>query len=113
MLSKNPGIVEDSNYGVYIWRDGKGRAVVDSELNYMLIASRRGDLKNIKLLEEAARSFGVMDGGPEFCAGSRPISEGEFEEQKARQEAGLVPDVYDLGNMIDEYKYQKELEQNG
>jgi hypothetical protein len=91
MLSKNPGIVEDSNYGVYIWRDGKGRAVVDSELQLHAYCVASGDLKNIKLLEEAARSFGIMDGGPEFCAGSRPISEGEFEEQKARQEAGSGP----------------------
>jgi hypothetical protein len=110
MLSKNPGIVEDSNYGVYIWRDANGRAVVDSDYNYMMIASRKGDWKNIKALEAAARSYGIMDGGPEFCAGSRPISDGEWEEQKARQEAGLVPDEYDLGNLIDEYNYQKELD---
>lgn len=113
MLSKNPGIVEDSNYGVYIWRDGKGRAVVDSDFNYMMIASKKGDAKKIRLLKEAAMAHGVTDGAEEFCAGSRPISHDEWEHQKARQEAGYVPDEYDLGNLIDEANYQKELDKNG
>jgi hypothetical protein len=110
MLSKNPGIVDDLNYGVYIWRDGKGRAVVDSDYNYLMIASKKGDAKKIRLLTEAVRSFGIMDGAEEFCAGSRPISDAEFEVQKERQENGLVPDEYDLGNLIDEFNYQKELD---
>jgi hypothetical protein len=110
MLSKNPGIVDDLNYGVYIWRDGKGRAVVDSDYNYLMIASKKGDAKKIRLLTEAVRSFGIEDGAPEFCAGSRPISDAEFEVQKERQANGEVPDEYDLGNLIDEFNYQKELD---
>lgn len=111
MLSKNPGFVEELEYGVYIWRDGNGRAVADSEYNYMCIASRKGDLSKIKLLEKAARAYGIMDGGPEFCSGSRPVTEEEFHEQVQRQKDGLVPDEYDLANLIDEYRYQKRLEQ--
>lgn len=110
MLSKNPGIVEDTEYGVYIWRDDQGRAVVDEEFNYMLIPSKRGDLRKIAMLREAAAAFGITTGGPEFHAGSRPISHAEWEHQKARQEAGMVPDEYDLGNLIDEFKYKKELD---
>jgi hypothetical protein len=110
MLSKNPGVVDDIQYGVYIWRDGKGRAVVDDDFNYMMIASKKGDIRKIKALQDAARSYGIMDGAAEFCAGSRPISEAEWEDQKARQSAGYVPDEYDLGNLIDEYNYQKEFE---
>lgn len=110
MLSKNPGIVEDIKYGVYIWRDGKGRAVVDADYNYMMIASKKDDAKKIRLLQQAAISHGVTDGYAEFHAGSRPVSDEEFEHQKMRQESGLVPDEYDLGNLIDEYNYQKEIE---
>jgi hypothetical protein len=110
MLSKNPGIVDDIQYGVYIWRDGQGRAVVDQDFNYMLIQSKKGDAKKMRLLQEAARAHGVMDGYPEFQAGSRPITDGEWEHQRARQESGLVPDEYDLGNLIDEYNYNKELD---
>lgn len=110
MKSKNPGIVDESNYGVYIWRDGKGRAVADSELRYLMIPSKRGDLRKVKLLEQAVRSYGIMDGAAEFCAGSRPVSDTEWEEQIARQQAGEVPDPYDLGNLLDELNYQKMLD---
>jgi hypothetical protein len=113
MKSMKRELVEETNYGVYIWRDAKGRAVVDSDFNYLCIASKKDDAKKIRLLAEAAASFGVTDGAAEFQSGSRPISDGEWEEQKSRQEAGYVPDEYDLGNLIDEYKYEKELEQNG
>jgi hypothetical protein len=109
MLSKNPGIVDDIKYGVYIWRDGQGRAVVNDEYEYMMIASKKDDARKIRLLQEAARRHGVEDGYAEFHAGSRPISHSEWEHQKARQEDGLVPDEYDLGNLIDEYNYEKEL----
>lgn len=110
MNNPKTGFADEINYGVYIWRDAQGRAVVDQEYNYMLIASKKGDAKKIRLLREAARAHGVTDGHEEFHAGSRPISDGEWEEQKARQAAGLVPDEYDLGNLIDEYRYQKEFD---
>lgn len=113
MLSKNPAAIDQIGYGVYIWRDGQGRAVVDADYNYMMIAAKKGDAKKIRLLRDAAHAHGVMDGHEEFVDGSRPISESEWEHQMERQRAGLVPDEYDLGNLIDEFKYQKELEQNG
>ncbi len=112
MLSKNPGIVDDTNYGVYIWRDAQGRAVVDDDYNYMMIASKKDDAKKIRLLKEAAVAHGITDGYAEFHPGSRPISHEEWEHQKARQADGLVPDEYDLGNLIDEYNYEKRM-QNG
>lgn len=110
MNSTNRAIVDDVDYGVYIWRDEKGRAVVDADYNYMLIPSKKGDLRKIALLREAAAAHGITTGGPEFCAGSRPISDAEWEHQKAREAAGLVPDEYDLGNLIDEYRYSKRFE---
>lgn len=111
MLSKNPGVVDDISYGVYIWRDSQGRAVVNDELEYLMIASKKGDLRKVEQLQAAVRSYGITDGAPEFCSGSRPISQSEWEEQMSRAQAGLVPDEYDLGNLIDEYKYQKELDE--
>ena len=113
MLSKNPAVIEDTNYGVYIWRTADGKAVVDADYNYMMIASKKGDARKIRLLKEAAIAHGITDGHEEFHAGSRPISHDEWEEQKARQEAGYVPDEYDLGNLIDEYNYAKEMDKNG
>lgn len=113
MKSKNPGVVDDINYGVYIWRDARGRAVVNEDFEYLMVASKKDDAKKIRLLQEAARHYGIEDGYAEFCAGSRPISNEEWEHQVARQQDGLVPDEYDLGNLIDEYKYQKELDERG
>jgi hypothetical protein len=105
-----PRVVDDIPYGVYIWLDGKGRAVVDDEMNYMCIPSKKGDQRRIDRLREAARSFGINDGQAVFQAGARPVSHEEWEHQMARQQSGLVPDEYDLGNMIDEFKYAKELD---
>lgn len=111
MKSHNPGVVDDISYGVYIWRDAKGRAVVNDDFEYLMIASKKDDAKKMRLLQEAARSYGIVDGYAEFCSGSRPISHEEWEEQMARQQNGEVPDQYDLGNLLDEYRYQKELEE--
>lgn len=97
-------------YGVYIWRIN-GKPVVDQEFNYLVAPARRGDLRAIKRLTDFVRNeLGIDEGEACFEEGVRPISQGEWEDQKARQLAGDVPDQYDLGNLIDEYKYRKEVD---
>lgn len=97
-------------YGVYIWRIN-GKPVVNENLDYVQIASRRGDLNKIARLKKFVNEeLGIFDGGPYFEEGSRPISQEEWEDQMARQMNGQVPDPYDLGNLIDEYRYQKEMD---
>jgi len=100
-------------YGVYTWRiDGK--PVVDENFNYLVAPARRGDMKAVaKLIAFVHNELGIMEGGPVFEEGARPISEGEWEEEMARMQNGETPDPYDIGNLIDEYKYQKELDKNG
>lgn len=97
-------------YGVYIWRiDGK--PVVNEDLEYLQIASRRGDQRKIAMLREFVnKELGIYEGEPYFEEGSRPISQEEWEDQMARQLAGEVPDPYDLGNLIEEAKYERELD---
>lgn len=85
-----------------------GKLVADDAGHWMLIASKVGDEKKIAALTAAARHYGIYVGKPLFLSGHRPISDEEFENQKARQAAGMVPDEYDLGSMIDQYKYEKE-----
>jgi len=102
------GQVDDIEVGVYVWRDENGKYVADSDHNYMMIASRKGDKTKIEALKRAAAYYGVTTGEAEFRSGARPVSDEEFERQKERQAQGLVPDEYDLGNLLDEYKYQKE-----
>lgn len=97
-------------YGVYIWRIN-GKPIVDEDFNYLVAPARRGDLRAIKKLTDFVhKELGITEGGPVFEEGARPISEGEWEEQMSRMQNGDTPDPYDLGNLIDEYKYQKELD---
>ncbi len=103
----NISVVDDVNYGVYVWRTDDGSYVGDEDGNYMLIASRKGDQKNIAALERSARYYGIEGGQPEFRSGARPVSQSEYEDQVARQRAGLVPDKYDLGSLLDDYRAKK------
>jgi hypothetical protein len=97
-------------YGVYVWRIN-GKAIVNENLEYLQIASRRGDITKIHALQEYVnKELGIFEGGPTFEEGSRPISQAEWEDQMARQRAGEVPDPYDLGNLIEEAKYAKEVD---
>jgi len=100
--------VDDIEYGVYVWRTDDGKYVTDADYNYMMIQSKKGDQSKIAALAAAARAHGVPGGQAEFRSGQRPVSKAEYEYQKEREAAGHVPDPYDLGNMIDEYRFKKE-----
>lgn len=106
-----PQIVDEGiPYGVYIWTVD-GRPLVNENFDYLQIASRRGDQNKIFALRDFVRKeIGIFEGEPKFLEGARPVSEEEYQDQKERQAAGEVPDPYDLGNLIDEYKYQKEFD---
>lgn len=106
----NGSVSDGIPYGVYIWRIN-GKPVVDEDYNYLQIASRRGDQKKIAALRRFVNEeLGIFEGEPSFEEGSRPISQEEWEDQMARAQAGEVPDPYDLGNLIDEYNYHREIE---
>lgn len=108
-MSKKPTIVDEGiPYGVYVWTIG-GKPLVDEDFNYLVAPGRRNDPRPAQKLRAFVRDeLGIDEGEPLFLEGQRPISQGEWEEQKAREAAGLVPDEYDLGNLIDEYNYEKE-----
>jgi hypothetical protein len=99
-------------YGVYIWRiDGK--PVVDEDFNYLVAPARRGDVKAIKRLSDFVHEvLGISEGEAYFEEGVRPISEDQWQDQMDRLVNGETPDPYDLGNLIDEYKYQKDIEES-
>ncbi len=97
-------VPNDNPIGTYVWITEQGEIVTDGEGNYMCIFSARGDRDKIKLLADAARHYGIEGGRPEFLAGSRPVSNDEFERQKFRQQLGLTPDEYDLNEYWEDYK---------
>lgn len=102
-------VVEEDDYGLYIWVMPDGRPVGDSDNNFMCIASKKGDREQLRKLREAARYYGVEEGRPVFLAGQRMITDEEFEEQKQRLAWGLIPDPQDmpahLEALQDKYKY--------
>lgn len=99
------------NWGVYIWMYN-GKAIVDDEWNHLCIKSGRGDQRKIEMLKDAAYSIlkenGLEPGGvPKFLAGCRVVTDEEYEEQKERLAAGLVPDPLDAGSYLDSRKESK------
>lgn len=96
--------VAETKYGVYVWQMPDGKWVGDDEGHYMLIPSVYGDPIKIKMLTEAARSYGVIEGAPKFLPGRRKVSDEEYAEQEARLKAGLTPDPWDIGEGLDLYR---------
>ncbi len=97
-------------YGVYIW-EINGKPVVNQDYDYLVAPARRGDLAAMKRLKDyVAKNFDIHEGGPVFKEGVRPISESEWEEQMTRLQNGEQADPYDLGELIDNYNYQKGLD---
>lgn len=96
--------VEEHNYGVYVWYTEDGRRVEDDEGNVMNIPAMRGNLHAINKLGEAARHYGVPGGKAVFLPGRRQISQDEYDEQRARLDAGLIPDPLDYRALEDELR---------
>lgn len=94
--------------GIYVWEMSDGTWVQDTDGNIMHIASRYGDLSRMSKLRDAARYFGVEEGGrPIFIDGGHKVSDSEYDHQRERAAAGLLADPYDVGALIDEVKYKR------
>lgn len=98
-------VVEESLKGVYLWQTVDGAVVTDEDGNYLSIQSFKGDEKRIEELREAARQYGVEDGGkPLWMSGYRHVTEEEYEYQMQRLQLGLIPDELDLPAFMEEHK---------
>ena len=96
-------IVEEVDYGMYIWQLPDGKFVTDGEGGYLSIPSKKGDVRRIKHLKDTAKSYG-LEGRPVYWTGHRPVTEEEYENQKLRMEWGLVPDEMDLPALMEDLK---------
>jgi hypothetical protein len=96
--------VDDVPFGIYIWRMPDGSIVGDDDGNWMNIPAKKGDQTRINKLRDAARYYGIEEGGPVFMSGNRRVTDEQYEEQKQRAAWGLVPDPEDIGNSIDELR---------
>lgn len=100
-------IIEEVDYGMYIWQLPDGRFVTDGEGGFLSIPSKKGDIRRIKLLKETAKSYG-LEGRMVYWTGHRPVSEEEYQMQKQRMEWGLVPDEMDLPALMEDLTQKKK-----
>jgi len=111
MQTRKPriSVVEpQANYGIYIWRCSSGKVFGDGQGNIMNIAGRPHDIEAMAKLRDAAKAFGVEEGGkPEFWPACRPVSDMEASEQKDRMRQGYIPSETDLGAWADAEKAYK------
>ena len=99
-------VVEESQFGVYVWVvDGK--ILSDEEYRPLSIDARKGDLKRIEQLRQAATHYGYPNGIATFMSGHRKVTDEEYEHQKFRQTMGLTPDEYDIPALIEEMNNKK------
>lgn len=105
--------VEESNEGLYIWETDDGKWFMDEEGNVLNVPATKGDTVKIEALKKVAhgllRDMGMEpQGRPRFLSGHRRVTDEQYEEQKARQAAGLTPDPFDVGAMMDDLREAKQ-----
>lgn len=103
-------VEEGLNWGIYAWKalvKGKYVWLKDEDGNVLSIASSRNNPEAQKKLQEAASHYGYGIGKAVFLEGCRKISQEEWEHQKAREAAGLVPDPMDFEAIKEEQEYIK------
>lgn len=92
--------------GVYVWEMPNGQWIGDDEGNFLSIAAAEGSRIAIEAISREVRNYiDPVVGKPLFIAGRRKITDEEFEHQKARAAAGLVPDPYDFAAIAEEEAY--------
>lgn len=114
---ENPGIkykgvdiVTDpysGQFGLYLWQTNEGALIANENGDYLNVPSVYGDMKKIKILEQAARECGIEGGGPIFFPGHRRVTQAEWERQYERLNDGLIPDDHDLPAIIEEASTKK------
>jgi hypothetical protein len=110
LKTTNKSVVEEEPYGTYVFRCIDGEVLGDGDGRILCVFGFKGDKSKVEALKKVAKSygFGPDDGKVEYWPGRRPITDEEYEEQVARQKAGLVPDPYDMGVIRDEMRYKKQ-----
>lgn len=98
-------IVEESQFGLYVWVTEQGGVVMDEDGNYLNIPAMKGDQARIELLRQAAKDYGVDGGSPRFFSGYRRVTDEEREYQEKRLALGLIPDELDLPAFQEELRH--------
>jgi hypothetical protein len=95
MKSIKKKIIDEYNWGIYVWKTSENKIVTDESGNILNIPSLKGNELQIEKLRKVAQSVGVEDGQAIFMSGRRRVTDDEYEYQKQRLDFGLVPDELD------------------
>jgi len=104
----NREAVEEVPYGMYVWETPDGEVLGDGDGNVMNVFCMKGDLRAIKALSDAARSYGFSEGRPVWWTGKRPIDDEELSIQETRAKLGLVPDPLDIPAVVADMKERQQ-----
>src|SRR6476469_4709189 len=82
--------VEESIYGTYVWYTDDRKMLKDDEGRFLCVASKKGDQRILDAFKKAAHGYmkdmgAEPNGRPMFLSGHRPITDEQYEEQKARE----------------------------
>lgn len=100
-------VVDEVEYGTYLWKMPDGTYLADADQNFLSIFSMKNDLVKITRLSAAAKSCGIDEGQAVFFAGMRQISDDEYEVQKQRLGAGEIPDDHDIAALVESAKAKR------
>ena len=75
-------VVDEVNWGLYMWMMPDESLVMDDEGGYLCIPSLKGDIRQIKKLRDVAKYHGLEEGKPIFFSGHRQITNDELLEQQ-------------------------------
>jgi hypothetical protein len=105
----NKQVVEEVDYGMYVWELPDGEFLGDGDGNIMNCFvwekwQRHGAREAIT---QAAKGYGFPEGKPVWWSGKRPIDDEELEHQVDRAKAGLTPDPLDLAAIKDEERARR------
>lgn len=89
--SKLQVIGSQSEKGIYCWELPDGRLLGNTEGDPLVIDARKGDEKRIKMLEEAAKSYGFPEGRAVFFPGKKPLTRQQWELQEELIDQGIDP----------------------
>lgn len=88
--------VQESGFGICLWRFPDGSYIMDNEQNYLSAQGTVGDKVVEHKMTRAALSLGVSDGEPFWLPGFRKITTNEWEDQMALLQDGEIPDAVDV-----------------
>jgi hypothetical protein len=101
-------LIEEYNWGVYVWKTPDKKIVQNEDGQVLMVMSRKDDFVQMEKLRKAAKSYGVEEGSPLFMGGHRPITDEEHERQMDRLLNGLIPDDLDYAAITEDLNTRKK-----